>query len=73
MTADPRGPKAFELTPEWLSDVGSIAEGIDHRPDLALLLWMGASDDGRGVAAERYLARGADRFFPRGLCPNTSS
>ena len=71
--ADARGPEAFEFAPQWLSNVGSVAKSIDHRPNLPALVRMGAAEDGRGVKAERYFARRADRFVPRRLCPKTSS
>lgn len=73
VTTDPRGPEASEFAPQRLPDVGSFAESVDHRPDLPALVWMGAADDGCGVKAERYFARRADRFVPRGFSPKTSS
>ncbi len=73
MATHPRGPEAFELTPQRLSHIGSVAESVDDRPDLWPLVRMGASDEGRGLEAERYFARRADRFFPGSLCPKTSS
>ena len=73
VATDPRGPEAFEFTPQRLSDVRSLAERVDHRSNLPALVRMGASDDGRGLKAERYFARRADRFVPRALCPKTSS
>jgi len=57
VATDARGPEAVEITSQRLTDVGSVAESIDHRPDLAPLLRVSASDDGRGLEAERYFAR----------------
>ena len=73
LAADSRRPKALELTPKRLSYVGSIAERIDHRPDLAPLVRMGTSQRGRGVEAEGYFARRADRLFTSSFCPKTFS
>jgi hypothetical protein len=73
VATDPRGPETFEFTPQGLSHMGSVAECVNHRPDLAPLVRMGASDDSRGLEAERYFARGADRVFPGRLWPKTSS
>jgi|SRR5712692_9242869 len=73
VTADARRPEAFEFAPQRLSDVGSVAESVDHRPDLPALVRMGGSDDGCGVAAQRYFARRADGLRPRGFGPKTSS
>ena len=73
LAADSRRPKALELTPKRLSYVGSIAERIDHRPDLAPLVGVGASHSGRGLEAEDYFARRGDRLFPTSLGPKTSS
>ena len=73
VTTDPSGPEAFQFAPQWLSDVGSVAERVDHRPNLPALVRMGASDDGCGVTAERYVARRTGRLVPRGFCPKTSS
>src|SRR2546426_1182818 len=50
--------------PQRLPYVGPVAESVDHRTNLASLVRMGASDDGRGLEAERYFARRADRFIP---------
>ena len=69
----PRGPEAFEFAPQRLSNVGSVAKSVDHRPNLQALVGMGAADDGCGVKAQRYLARRANRFVPRAFCPKTSS
>lgn len=73
LAADPRGPKAFKLTPKRLSYLRSVAKRIDHRPNLAPLVGMGSSHYGRGLEAERYFARRGNRPFPRGLFPKTSS
>ena len=73
VATDPRGPEAFEFAPQRLSNVGSVAKSVDHRPNLPALVRMGAADDGCRVKAERYFARRADRFVPRGFCPKTSS
>jgi hypothetical protein len=73
VTTHPCGPKAFERTPQRLPHLRSIAERVDHRMDLAPLLRMGAADGGGSLEAQRYFALCADRFFPRGLCPKTSS
>ena len=73
VTTDPCRPEALKFAPERLSDVGSVAESVDHRPDLPALVRMGASDDGCGVAAQRDFARRADDLVPRGVGPKTSS
>ena len=73
MAADPRRPKALKFTPERLSYFRSITERIDHRPDLAPLVGVGASHGGRGLEAEDYFARRGDRLFPTSLGPKTSS
>ena len=73
LTADPRGPKAVKLTPKGLSYLGSIAERIDHCPDLAPLVGVSAAHCGRGLEAEDYFARRGDRFFRTSLGPKTSS
>jgi hypothetical protein len=70
---DPCGPETIELPPQWLPDLGSVSERIDHRADLLPLVRMGGSDHARGREAERYLARAADRFFPRGASLKTFS
>ncbi len=73
VATDPRGPEAFEFAPQRLSNVGSVAKSVDHRANLPALVRMGAAEDGCGVKAERYFARRAGRFVPRGFCPKTSS
>lgn len=73
VATDPRGPEAFEFAPQRLSNVVSVAKSVDHRSNLPALVRMGVADDGCGVKAERYFARRADRFVPRGFCPKASS
>ena len=73
VTADACRPEAFEFAPQWLSNVGSVAERVDHRPNLPALVRMSASDDGCSVTAQRYFARRADRFVPRGVGPKATS
>jgi hypothetical protein len=73
VATDPRGPEAFEFAPHGLPNVGSVTKSVDHRANLPALVRTGAADDGCGVKAERYFARRADRFGPRGVCAKTSS
>ncbi len=71
MTTNARGPQAFELTPQRLADLGSLAERVHGRADLPALIRVSTADDGRGLEAEVYFARGG-RVLP-GFRPKTSS